>query len=188
MGEALKLSIDKQPIDELLAAYQTGTTLQGTTAADKYICQVRIAQLSRNKLVQDAVRNSQVKLAADPAEEVKKPEGPNAQRAANYNATGQLLASSVYDGVRLPQLFRVVEPSSNRTIVYVRPGKEFETPKALGRLVGITGKIRFDASMNLRIIEVENLDILDVAEPASPQPAAAAAAADAVTATIKVTE
>lgn len=188
MSESLRLPIAKQPIDELLAAYQTATNLQGTTAQDKFVCQMRIAQLTRIQKVQAAVKSSQVDLAADPAAEKEKPQGPDAQRAANYNATGQLLASSVYDGVRLPQLFRVVEPSSNRTIVYVRPGKEFETPKALGRLVGITGKIRFDSSLNLRIIEVEKLDILDIAEPATATPAAAPAVTDSVTTTIKVTQ
>lgn len=183
MGEALKLSIDKQPIDELLAAYSAAMNLQGTTAYDKYVCQIRIAQLNRNQKVQAAVKSARVDLKSDPAADAAaKPEGPNAQRAANYNATGQLLASSVYDGIRLPQLFRVVEPSSNRTIVYVRPGAQFETGKSLGRLVGITGKIRFDSSLNLRIIDVEKLDVLDVAEPATT------AAKEPEASAVKVTE
>ncbi len=174
MNEALKLPLEKQPIDELLAAFNTAATLQGLTQNDKYICAVRSAQLARNQRVQAAVRRAKVDSAPDP----KLPEPPAAGiagRAASYDATGQLQASSVYDGVRLPALFRVVEPSTNRTIVYVRPGTQFDTHKTLGRLVGITGKIRFDTSLNLRIIEIDRLDVLGVAEPAKTKEASASA-------------
>ena len=83
----------------------------------------------------------------------------------SYDVTGQLQASSVYDGVKLPRLFRVAEPATGRTIVYVKPGPQFESHKALGRLVGIVGKTEFDAGLNLRIIAVEKLDILQVSQP-----------------------
>lgn len=78
-----------------------------------------------------------------------------------YDVKGQLLASSVYDGTNRPRLFRVVEPSSQRTIAYVVPSPSIRPGACLGRNVGIIGRVRVDPALKLRVIAVERLDVIE---------------------------
>jgi hypothetical protein len=180
MQAALKLPIEQQPIDQLLEVYNTLATLPNLSQLDQAVIAIRRSQLNRNAKLAEAIKAlaaAKQNVSAVPNVPLAGDE-PLTPRPISYDVTGQLQASSVYDGVKLPALLRVTEPASNRTIVYVRPSRKFDAPKALGRLVGIVGKSHFDSSLNLRIIDVDRLDILEAVEPARPSEAGTSASAE----------
>jgi len=87
------------------------------------------------------------------------------QATVPYAAVGRLAASTIYDGERLPRLYRVIEARSGRTLAYVRGGAGLES--AVGGLVGITGEASFDPGLQLDVVTPERIDRLDRA-PATP--------------------
>ena len=54
------------------------------------------------------------------------------QRRADYTAIGILNASSVYDGQRLPELYRICDPMTGATIAYVEPNADIPMATMIG--------------------------------------------------------
>ncbi len=79
---------------------------------------------------------------------------------SEYTAVGVLNASIVYDGVRLPLLFRLVDPSTGQTVSYVAPGDGFQLSTMLGTLLGIKGEKCYDDSLKLDTITPKTIDFL----------------------------
>lgn len=86
------------------------------------------------------------------------------EASGEYAATGQLSASIVYDGKRLPKLLRVFDPETGRTVVYVQPDSYPDMAGMLGQVVGITGEKLYDKELRLTLIAPRRIEILD------PQP------------------
>lgn len=85
------------------------------------------------------------------------------QQQRRYAAVGKLIASTVYDGVTLPKMYRVVSLDGfGRTVGYVAPTVDFEVESRLGLVVGIVGEARFDEALRLNIIRPERIDALTV--------------------------
>ncbi len=85
------------------------------------------------------------------------------QAQRRYAAVGRLIASTVYDGVALPKMYRVVSLDGfGRSIGYVAPTADFEVESRLGLVVGIVGEARFDEALRLNIIKPERIDALTV--------------------------
>jgi len=85
------------------------------------------------------------------------------QQQRRYAAVGRLIASTVYDGVTLPKMYRVVSLDGfGRSIGYVAPSADFEVESRLGLVVGIVGEARFDEALRLNIIKPERIDALTV--------------------------
>lgn len=82
------------------------------------------------------------------------------ETTADYAAVGRLAASTVYDGQRLPKLFRIQDASTGRTIAYLRLDDEFHLAEMLGQLVGIVGKKTYDNGLRLNVIEPKRIDLL----------------------------
>lgn len=80
--------------------------------------------------------------------------------SGNYTAVGRIASSTVYDGSRLPKLFRVQDPGTGRTVAYIRPEKEHDLAGLLDQLVGIMGERDYDGSLGLHIIDPERIDLL----------------------------
>jgi len=77
---------------------------------------------------------------------------------------GRLAPSAVYNGDRLPLMYRVqsVDPLTGpRTIGYVRPQEGQRLDGSLGQIVGIIGSTTDDDALSLRIIRPERVDVLD---------------------------
>lgn len=85
-------------------------------------------------------------------------------RPKEYTALGRLLSSTVYDGRKLPLMFRLVDPQNNVTTAYIRPNKDIPIKALLGQYVGIVGKSQYDAALKLNIITPEIVD------PLKPRP------------------
>ena len=112
----------------------------------------------------------------------------NAALAAKprYTVVGRLSASTVYDGSRLPLMYRVlsVEGFPGRTVAYVLPGSGVDVAGKIGQLVGIIGEGSTDASLGVPVLRPTRVDALSGAggtgsatpsgvQPLSPVPSPA---------------
>ena len=82
------------------------------------------------------------------------------QRRSEFNAIGVLNASAVYDGVRLPELYRICDPMTGATIAYVEPNAEIPMGPMIGTLVGVKGASQFDPALRLSVISPLSVDLL----------------------------
>ena len=88
-----------------------------------------------------------------------------------YSAVGRLNASTVYNGERLPLLYRMQEQVTGQTIAYLLPGPGYDLASMLGLLVGVKGDIRYDESLRLNTITPTGIDILNTGSTgAAPAP------------------
>ncbi|MBX9736170.1 MAG: hypothetical protein K2X32_04525, partial [Phycisphaerales bacterium] len=85
-----------------------------------------------------------------------------------YTMIGRLVPSVVYDGERLPRLYRVEspEPGSARTLGYLQPDPKLDLAGKLGIVVGIEGDVRFDEALRANIISPRKIDQISL-EPVS---------------------
>lgn len=84
------------------------------------------------------------------------------ERNRYYTIIGQLQPSTVYDGSRLPQMYRVVSVGGTapRTLGYLRRSDKFDLDKMLGLVVGVIGDAQLDRSLQLNIITPVHVDLL----------------------------
>lgn len=83
-----------------------------------------------------------------------------------YAMVGLLMPSTVYDGSRLPLMYRLqsVGGSVPRTLGYIRPEPSLALESKLGVVVGVVGETKLDSSLRLTIIEPVRVDPLRAAE------------------------
>lgn len=84
------------------------------------------------------------------------------QSRADYTAVGVLNASVVYDGERLPQLYRITDPQTSQTIAYVLPNESLAMGTMVGTLVGVKGGKEFDSALNINVISPQVIELLTV--------------------------
>lgn len=84
------------------------------------------------------------------------------QRRSDYTAVGILNASVVYDGQRLPQLYRITDPQTSQTIAYVLPNETLPMGTMVGTLVGVKGGKEFDSALNINVISPQVIELLIV--------------------------
>ena len=84
----------------------------------------------------------------------------NIQRRADYTAIGILNASAVYDGERLPLLYRICDPMTGATIAYVEPNPDIALATMLGTLVGVKGGKSTDPALHVTVISPIAADLL----------------------------
>jgi hypothetical protein len=143
-------------IDELIVEYErTLATLTNERERVGAGARLEWLQLKRD------IRDRRAELAAVRAESAQDDESTIARLNAiavttnDYAVVGRLASSRVYDGVRLPLMYRVVSIDPVRpgdTIGYVRPGQGGDLERFLGRVVGASGVTSYDADLGLRII------------------------------------
>lgn len=79
-----------------------------------------------------------------------------------FELVGRLVVSTVYNGERLPRMYRVQSVSpvdgATRTLGYVTPTPEVEAK--LGRVVGVVGEPRFDPQLRLVVIRPDQIDVM----------------------------
>jgi hypothetical protein len=176
MEQTEALPIDQQPIVQLLATYQALWDSGRLTPVERHIVASRLVQLQCNATVAGAlaqiaavkqeIESSQTQISnAKPAPQADafqpSPDGAGGEPAVDYDVMGRLLASSVYDGQRLPRLYRVVDPTTQRTIAYVHGNGTINPATTVGQYVGIVGRSKFDRAVRLNILEVDRLDVLE---------------------------
>ncbi len=78
-----------------------------------------------------------------------------------YDAVGRLNASTVYNGDRLPLLYKLTDSGTGFTIAYVMPGPTTKPSEALGLVVGIKGKRQYNEALRLNVITPDIIEVLD---------------------------
>ncbi len=143
-------------------------------------------QLSNNRAEQIGVRievqNSLLELAERQRQRERTIQGVADLEIAMkqrmpYDAMGRLNASTVYDGDRLPLLYKLADEVTGHTIAYVMPGPNSKPSEALGLLVGIKGVRRYDETLRVNVIIPDSIDVLERTISASTSTTAPAAPA-----------
>ncbi|TVQ61590.1 MAG: hypothetical protein EA378_07480 [Phycisphaerales bacterium] len=80
-----------------------------------------------------------------------------------YAVIGTLQASSVYDGQRLPLLYRVrsVGDGPVRTLGYIAPTEDLDLLSKLGRIVGVVGFVERDTQRNILMLRARRVNVID---------------------------
>lgn len=154
-----------EALDELLAEF-TRTRNEAeddeslTRALDQRIEWVKIRMQTRDQRRRIAEALAQYDAGAD--ETARAIEEWQDGRA--YQLVGRMVTSSVYNGKNLPLLYRVqgTDPITGqpRTIGYIAPKQDQDLRHMLGRVVGVLGVMRQDASLGLRVVEPERVDLM----------------------------
>lgn len=159
--------LEQQPIAKMIREYQAIQSDSTLTRSDQVIVAQRLTQLRRNQ------RLAELLITTDRA--TRRTEhtvtAVREQTPPNYNAIGQLVASSVYNGENLPLMYRLVDPTNGRSIGYVKPSDKIK-PSLLGKLVGIDGDSSYDPALKLNILNVNYVKELSASgeSPAAAQP------------------
>lgn len=79
-----------------------------------------------------------------------------------YNIIGRLVPSTVYNGKRLPLMYRVqsIGEVYPRTLGYLKPEADIALNKKVGLIVGIVGTTTLDEKLKLSIISPRRVDVL----------------------------
>jgi hypothetical protein len=140
-------SLDERPANEpLRVAYQQ--------RLDFLLMQQRFQEAKRaaSKSLSDLEENS--KTVAKALNELDK--------TRRYVVIGRLTTSVVYDGERLPLMYRIQSVGDRvpRTLGYIKPTKAFGLSGKIGRIVGIEGKTLLDKSLKLNVVTPMRVDVL----------------------------
>ncbi|MEM7680957.1 MAG: hypothetical protein AAF288_03280 [Planctomycetota bacterium] len=153
--------VERQPFDRMQAAYEGVRKDESLTRTDRVIVERRLLAIENNRRVLASLnRIDQVKGEVASASSTQLPDP--ADRPATYAAVGELTVSGVYDGSRLPRLFRIVEPNSQRTLAYVQPSPALRADRVIGRIVGVVGEPAYDRALRIEIIDPTRVDLLEV--------------------------
>jgi len=153
------LPLDERPLDELERRYLKVAAENELGKVDVQIVEIRLRAIqSQREVLATIMRSRQARETQRPRTEVPtEEEVPKAP--ADYSAVGTLGISTVYNGVDMPQLYRLIDPSG-RTIAYIEPGDKIDSSIMLDKLVGVVGPRRYDPALKLHIIRVERADVL----------------------------
>jgi hypothetical protein len=165
-----KVKAEPQETAELTALRGRYQALAADPAVEsdiKSVCGTRIKQLDIQAEIQKGIQNAKA-LQADAGKDADKLKALRIAMEArsDYTAVGVLNASTVYDGVRLPLLFRLTDPSSGHTVAYVTAKDPNMLSTMLGTLVGIRGSQRFDEALKVNIVDPGTVDILTIRKDA----------------------
>ncbi len=88
-----------------------------------------------------------------------------------YKAVGRLYPSTVYDGTRLPQMYRLIsiDPGVKTTLAYVIPVAEHQLEQKVGSIVGILGDGKIEPAAMVEIITPTVVDVLRSAAELPPE-------------------
>jgi uncharacterized protein YgiM (DUF1202 family) len=147
-----------QPIDDLLTRYQTLVQDEALPESLKRIADARINALKVRKQTRDefaAVRKTQDEMdtrrKALQAERQELEEQIRATQVEFFAAVGTLRPSSLQNGPRGTTLYRLTDPESGRTLVYIR-SKDPQITALLNQFVGVKGEMVPDPLLRMRVI------------------------------------
>lgn len=168
--EPLFQRVKEQPVlegelDELIAQYeQVQSNLPANTSERRRraIAQ-RIEYLRVRSELRDTMRRQQDELAKlDQSKVQMQAQLDEWARTRYYTIVGVLQPSTVYDGGRLPQMYRIVSVGTTapRTLGYIRKTEQLDLDRYLGQVVGVIGERSIDRSLQLNLIDAVRVDPL----------------------------
>lgn len=132
-----------------------------TSPTQRDFARTRAEQLKLKEEIQDRIAQVKMLIARSSADlEVIRGSRVAMDARQPYIAVGRLNASTIYDGVRLPLLFRIQDPTGGQSIGYLQPGQGFDLTALLGQLVGVVGTKGYDEALRLNIIAPTRIDVL----------------------------
>lgn len=157
-ADASKQPVIEQPLDDLLGGYQALVKDESLAESLKRIADARIVALkTRQEAKQEflAVRKSQDEAAARrkalQAEREELEEQIRQSQVEFFAAVGTLRNSSLQQGPRGTTLYRLTDPDTGRTLVYVRSNDKQMTAM-LNQFVGVKGELRNDPLLRMRVV------------------------------------
>lgn len=144
--------------------------------------QMDVQTAARAAAERNAQLNAEEKALADRMKDV--------ESTRQYTIVGRLSASTIYDGKRLPLMFRImaVGGQSSRTLAYLKPDEKFKLETKLGQVVGVLGESRMDQVLKSNVITPLRVDTLEAAGTAgNPAQTPTEQPADAPSATVPTT-
>jgi hypothetical protein len=83
-------------------------------------------------------------------------------KGREYQVVGRLLPSTVYDGKRLPLMFRLtsIDSSASRTLAYIAPEPSLDLDKKVGSIVGVLGESTLEPAAMVSVIRPVAVDVL----------------------------
>lgn len=161
--------IGEAEFDQLLS--EVGRMVEATPATPENdgligALESRQTVLRLRQRIQQVYRENQVaaNAASDLALRTER-EVARIKQDLGFTAVGRLLPSAVYDGERLPRMYRIQALDTTeapRTLGYLRPDPAFSYETKLNQTVGVVGAIRNDPRMNLQVIEPIRVELVDV--------------------------
>lgn len=172
-AEVMKSPIEEAEFDTLIGEYKRymqSLSVDEHTERTRAFVGFKVEALEIRRELQDALR--QMESTGRSAEQGAGRIGEMAselEARRRYTVVGRLSASTVYDGARLPLMYRVqsVEAGPGRTIAYLVPDPAVDMRGALGSIVGVIGEERIDTALQLPIIRPRRVDVLGAGVPAA---------------------
>jgi hypothetical protein len=159
-AEAGKKSVLDQPIADLLGRYTQATQDEKLPESLKRVADARIAALkvrqeAREQLL--VLRKSQdetrLRNQSADAERQELQERIKETQVDFYTAVGTVRPSSLQQGPRGTILYRLTDPDTGRTLVYLRSADKGQLGALLNQFVGVRGEMRKDPLLRLNVIE-----------------------------------
>jgi hypothetical protein len=151
---------DDAELEALQLVFVSIAARENASPTEKRLAELRIRQIELRREVQ---RRLATLHKLEDRNEVDRDRIENAKVAiiarADYTMVGRLNSSRVYDGKRLPLLYRLQDPVGGRTLGYVKPTKDVDLTPGLGRMVGLVGTKSYDAGYRLMIVTPRRFDI-----------------------------
>jgi len=126
--------------------------------------QTRIELLEIRLAVQRQMeRVSEVQARADQDAEALSSRIAEWQSRPEYLAVGRLTTSAIYDGKRLPLLYRLmsVEGGAGRTLAYIAPAGDLDLDAKLGSIIGVVGEREGAAGLRAQVITPRRVEVLN---------------------------
>lgn len=124
----------------------------------------RQSVLKIRQRVQEATRaNASLREGASEREQELVDKVRELEIQRSYAVVGRLLPSAVYDGRRLPRMYRIQSLGATeapRTMGYLRPTEELNLESMLGETIGVVGNPSLDPRLNLMVIEPLKIDVI----------------------------
>jgi hypothetical protein len=158
------LDAEIQPlIDEHQALF---TALEGDDDAEtiRPFLQTRIELLEiRLALQRQMERVDDVQARADEGAESMSSRIAEWQSRPEYLVVGRLTTSAIYDGKRLPLLYRLmsIEGGAGRTLAYIAPADGLDLNGKLGTIVGVVGEREGAAGLRAQVITPRRIEVLN---------------------------
>jgi hypothetical protein len=160
--------LDAQPIEEMIADYQSIARSDQLSDDLKTVVKIRIATLQGrldNKAKFVEMKRLE-KIDADrqlalQAEQQELAERLKASQIQVFAAVGQLQPSSLQIGGGT--LYRLVDPATGRTEIYIRTSDQKIT-SLMGQFIGVTGQPETDPQLSLRVITPSDAQEVDEAK------------------------
>ena len=164
-NESSAQPLEKQPVDELLAGYKAVLAEKKVPESMLRVAEYRAKglQLRKDMLVDyQQVKKMQADLA--PKQQALKAEGDeiaqrlDQNRVQTFAAVGTLRSSALTMNGRT--LYRLTDPASGRTVVYVTADDAGVTGNE-GRFVGVRGTVTDDATRKIKFVRPTAVEAID---------------------------